>query len=123
MKYYNIKTALALCFLALLLACNAEIQNKNDDIKVYKKNSAQRKPRIPIKMTNEDSIYWENEKRLKPMSIDVDKIIMLSKMKALKKAYNIFWETVAKIYHLADIKDIDAFKNCTLNDTILPLND
>lgn len=65
----------------------------------------------------------ENEKRLKPMSIDVDKITMLSKMKALKKAYNIFWETVAKIYHLADIKDIDAFKNCTLNDTILPLND
>lgn len=64
MKYYNIKTALALCFLALLLACNAEKQNKNDDIKVYKKNNAQRKPRIPIKMTKEDSIYWENEKRL-----------------------------------------------------------
>lgn len=64
MKYFNKRTALALCFLALLLACNAEKQNKDIEIKVYKINTAQPKPRTPRKRCKEDSIYWENEKRL-----------------------------------------------------------
>lgn len=64
MKYYNIKTALALCFLALLLACNAEKPKKDNGIKVYKINKAQQTPRTPKERSKEDSIYWENEKRL-----------------------------------------------------------
>lgn len=64
MKYFNKRIALALCFLALLLACNAEKQNKGSEIKVYKINTAQPKPKTPRKISKEDSIYWENEKRL-----------------------------------------------------------
>lgn len=64
MKYFNKRTALALCFLALLLACNAEKPKKDNGIKVYKVNKAQQTPRTPKERSKEDSLYWENEKRL-----------------------------------------------------------
>lgn len=64
----------------------------------------------------------EQEKLLKSQMFDANNIIMLSKMKALQKAYNIFWQTVAKIYQIEDLKNVDAFKNSTLNDAILSLN-
>lgn len=61
MKYLNKKTALAFCFLALLCCCNAEKQNKEYKIKVYKKTSNQPlKQRTPKKQTKSDSLYWDS---------------------------------------------------------------
>lgn len=79
-----------------------------------------------LKSCSEDPTFEktvaEQEKRLKLQMFDANNIKMLSKIKVLQKAYNLFWQTVAKMYQIEDVKNVDAFKNGTLNDTILPLN-
>lgn len=61
MKNAKIKTALAFCFLALLCCCNAEKQNNEYGIKVYKKTSNQPiKRRTPKMQTKKDSIFWDS---------------------------------------------------------------